>query len=87
MDGVDATLMATAQESHCLAVLSQQSTMARIQGWRLGTQTLNLLVDTNDMGLSWTEVLMARFDASWSRENSLKEVSGDVYLSWLLKNV
>lgn len=61
--------------------------MARVQGWRLGTQTLYLLGDTNDMGLSWTEVLMTRFDASWPGENSLKKVSGDVYLSWLLKNV
>lgn len=38
--------------------------MARVQGWRLGTQTLHLLGDANDMGLSWTEVLMTRFVTS-----------------------
>lgn len=62
--------------------------MARVQAWRLGTQTLHLLGDTNDMGLSWIEVLMTRFAAGWpSEENSLEKVSGDVHLSWLLKSV
>lgn len=38
--------------------------MARVQGWRLGTQSLHPLGDANDTGLSCTEVLMTMFAAS-----------------------